>query len=463
MLASVFASIVPAVLGCASPGERQGLDTPARAPAQLPSDALADEQSEPWGRGALPDSPPRAVGGLRQVQLLSVEPVTDDEPGRVRFATAMRVGNVSRVAVYDLPLATGRGPEEALQLRDPAMALDVEYDLFPYWTWESRSHWKVLELGDALLLAVFDSAGHRVELREFGSGRLLLEMDGCASFEDARVDDGIARILIGTGTGVRTITWNAREEVTSSQDIAVHDLAGTVAAFVAAPFGEPWSREIAVAGCRDRHLVVELRSLDGDEVHTTSVGLSLPDATRLRVAAWAGDGMRRVAVGLPETLNWGGCVALVQLDDDVPPGLVHHILPQRMSAGDLASGIWFTSHFQFGQALCFTADLDGDDLPELAIGAPDGLGDLHVDVVSHADGWTLRKVGSFLFRVGVSVTVDPTGRYLLTGGGYVDRPESLTNEARAVLHDLTPGAGLLATYDFKVWYPWGRRDPRPVN
>ncbi|MEM9381004.1 MAG: hypothetical protein AAGB93_13715, partial [Planctomycetota bacterium] len=97
------------------------------------------------------------------------------------------------------------------------------------------------------------------------------------------------------------------------------------------------------------------------------------------------------------------------------------------------------------------ADLDGDGLPEIVVGSPGGVRP-HVDVVQHSDGASRARVpaSATQFRTGGSATLDASGRYLLTVGGYFDRPELLRKNARGALVDLVQGARLVQTYRYAL-------------
>jgi hypothetical protein len=149
------------------------------------------------------------------------------------------------------------------------------------------------------------------------------------------------------------------------------------------------------------------------------------------VADRDGDGYREVAVGLPGGL--GSSDGLVR----ILSGADGHEL-SRISPGVGDDG--------FGASLIETGDVNGDGVPDLAVGAASYFGSPdHVRVYSGADNSLLRTIteptGSTLYGWSLASGVDASGHVILAvgdpdhGGGYFS--------GLVEIHDLTTGAAPL--------------------
>ncbi|MEM1449686.1 MAG: hypothetical protein AAGI22_11260 [Planctomycetota bacterium] len=390
-----------------------------------------------------------AAGALRHVQLLEIEPHSRASRGLVRFATSEHRGiGASRIRVHEMPMRSGVSAETAVPLEETASTLDLPFGLFSGSTWRVRPPWRVLELDDELFVVAHDQVGRRLKLIKLETGTTVYTLEDCRGLEDARIrDDGID-LLVRTGRGVRAVALNSTGAVRNVHDVPTPSADDSVATFVSSDPGEPAPLEIVVAGWRAGYLVGVRFDLVTNESRSYVLEFEEPEPTSLRVAAWGSGTLRRVAIGMPGAVDTDGRVLLYSDDGDAGPKLLHDLHPNGSSFSETQREEFSHWQHEYGQDVRFIPDMDGDSLPELAIGAPGGVLSWHVDLVAHGTGKSLRHCATneALYRIGTNLSLDESGRYMFTGGGYVGWPESLESDAHAVLFDLQRDPGIAATF-----------------
>ncbi|MEM9382469.1 MAG: hypothetical protein AAGB93_21125 [Planctomycetota bacterium] len=427
------------VVGAGESARRRSSATSAARPTRAALEASAPAQ--PAGIVA--------AGALRHVQLLDIEPHSRASRGLVRFATSEHRGvGSSRIRVHEMPMRSGVSAETAVPLEETAASLDLPFGLFAGSTWRERLPWRVLELDDELFVVAHDQVGRRLKLMKLETGTSLYTLEDCRGLEDARIrDDGI-ELLVRTGRGVRAVVLNSTGAVRNVHDIPTPSADDSVATFVRSDTGEPAPLEVVVAGWRAGYLVGVRFDLVSNESRSYVLEFDDPEPTRLRVAAWASGTLRRIAVGMPGAVDTDGRVLLYADDDDQGPKLLHDLHPNGSTFAETQREEFSHWQHEYGQDVRFVPDMDGDALPELAIGAPGGVLSWHVDLIAHGNGKSLRHCATneALYRIGTNLSLDESGRYMFTGGGYVGWPESLESDAHAVLFDLQRDPGIVATF-----------------
>ncbi|MEM9802002.1 MAG: hypothetical protein AAGA20_16885 [Planctomycetota bacterium] len=378
---------------------------------------LSALQAKPGERG----QPDGLIGALRHVQLLEV---TEQEPRTMRFATATLTG----VALYERTLS------DRSVLGEPDQVIELGFRVLPLATWGDRVPWRVLESGEGSWLVVLDRESEDLVVHDLSRGEEVARLRQVTVLEDARVREGRLEVLV------------RRDE---TLDLAVVEPAGgaveqtmlidtgpppATACFVTSPPNTP-APEAAVVATNER-----------GQVFATCVDLSAHRAVRvatqfprsgypLYVAARRVDGTDLIAIGTPMFSDHSGRVGLVAFDSEGRTGIERFVFPYGWAEDDDRSGTWAT---EYGRTLAFTVDADDDGHPDLAVGATGESVLSHVDIVTSAECTSRARVVSpaYWYRTGSSISVDPRGRYVLTGGGFRTYPELLDGPAEAVLIDV---------------------------
>jgi len=390
-----------------------------------------------------------AVGALRHVQLLEV---TAGEAPVVRFVTAMRRGadawGLGRIALFECPI------DDVITLGDPVEIMDLPYEVLPTWTWSKRVPWRVIETESGSWLIAHDRHGWVTEIREFPSGETLIRVGGTRSLEDVRLRGDVIEILGCAGRGVDG-AWNQPAQVerirwTIGEDTAVREklfdmrfLANApqrapVATFVSVPIGSPASNTIVIAEMRGWAPVFHVFEDGSEEARTLSPTLDHLDSSPMRVRAWEHDGLRRIVLGMPDWDNRMGRVIVMADDEGVPACMVVDLLPaEAPMEGNLLASETVPSHLKGGHSIEFVNDMDGDGIPDLALGGPQLFLSEYIEMVSSASGKSLSisRTGAGNSRLGTSVSTSPCGRYVLAAGGNVTYPEAFSGRGDALLID----------------------------
>lgn len=372
---------------------------------------------------AVPDE--GAVGALRHVQLLGV---TESEPRTMRFVTS----TVGGVALHER-LLSDRSP-----LGAPEAILETTFEVLPLWSWSSRAPWRLLEAGDRAWLLSVDEEAEVLLVQSFPEGEEVARVEDASELEDARIRDGGIEILVRNRENVDALRLAPGDG--SIVRFARIDLGlmFSAACFVEPEDGVPQPRTAFAATYDDGDLILHRIDLaDGTalRVPTGVVG----GGRALRLAARRTGDVDRIAVGTPMFNYSSGRVVLTSVGDGGRVGAARLLHPFGRP-DDGHPGAWPNN---YGQALSFTADADGDGLPDLAIGASYGSASEHVDLVSWAAGRSLSRTSSRAasarHRIGSSVSASPCGRYVLAAGGLASYPEWFEQSAEAVLLDVRAG------------------------
>ncbi|MEM9801332.1 MAG: hypothetical protein AAGA20_13475 [Planctomycetota bacterium] len=394
-------SAEPRVVG--RPVQRGGAP---QAPAARPAGETTVSAAPPPAATPPPTSP-ALFGALRHVQVLGV---TGGDAGErsVRLATARSTGaRSSQIDVHEIAFDGAETAEQSLGT--PTMSIELPFDVLDGWTWSDRRPWRLVDVGGTSVVVARDPIAQRLVVTEAASGERLFERDGCLTLEDARARDGGVDVILRATGGLRMIELSRAGSVRGWRELPASDLEDSVACFVANEAGEPSIHEAIVAGFRANTLVLAHADLAVGSARSFTVDVEQPRRSELRVTAWGRGPMCRIAVGLPDA-GGSGLVALVADDYGSEPELLHVVAAAAPDggAGSLARG--------FGRLLRFVDDLNGDGLPELAIGiAEDLVRSASVALVDHASGQRVRAYAkaSETTRKGTDLSVDPSGRYLV--------------------------------------------------
>ncbi|MEM9382498.1 MAG: hypothetical protein AAGB93_21270, partial [Planctomycetota bacterium] len=373
LAASVCAVLACAVAACTGPRENAGppgggADARGDREGSVPGSERDRGPFGAGGGGSTPRAPgdsaaAEAYGALRHAQLLSVDRPDALSPGLVRFATASRgSGSSSRISIHEVPIAASARPANAVSIGSPVLSIAFPFDVLPGWSWTIRERWRLVESEDTLLLVTHDQRSRSVELRDVTSGRRLFDLEGCESLEDVRYRDGTIELVVRSTGGIRVLSLSPSGAVRSSRTIDLLDVTGARAALVRSPSARQGPTRLALVGWRAQRLVVAVHDLATQETRTLDIGVDGASGPRARIAAWARGDLVRIAVGLPDDAGGRGRMLLVQADEGGDGGLLHATLPYvgepppAVDAEDPAS----VDAQGYGQAVRFTADLDGD-------------------------------------------------------------------------------------------------------
>jgi hypothetical protein len=360
------------------------------------------------------------TGGLRHVQLLEV---TDEA---TTFATShtRRQGSGAALALYRIPREP-TGSDTPGTIGAPFAHAVFEESITPYPTWHLSPPWRVLETTEGWVAVALEAKRDRLTFVRFRDGKRTEIAKNTQDLLDARVDGGVVQVI------ARTDGHIALYEIEAGQvglcNLLADDGFGSAATFVA---GLP--REIAVARWIEGTLHVTHVDLVGapvldvalEEIERNDTGESGP-----RVRAWS-DGKRRLdVVGDAGYENRIGRVMTAQFAAaDAKPTV--RIVPPRLP-GTLP---------RLGHAIDFVRDMDGDELPDVVIGAPGTMtgfvwllgtrAGAALEIMPTGEGW---------LAWGSSVSATRAGRFVLVAGGTPTMPEHHLNPAAAALIEITPG------------------------
>lgn len=390
---------------------------------------------------------PAAIGSLRHVQLLGV---TGGDQPTMRLATAMRRGPLGkqggRIAIIECSADSKAFSSE------PVAVVDLPYEVLPMWSYMKPVSWRVLETESATWLVAHDRHRGVTEIRDVASGEVQITIGGTSSFEDVRVDGDVIELLAIASAGARgtvsypisveRIRWTIgadgveRRSLSDVQGTSNRPLGRPVAVFARTSAGGPAASTIVVAAMSGFSPVFHVFDAGSKEARTLTPTIEQPGKSSLRLRAWQAQGKLRIALGMPGWDNSTGRVIVMAADAGEPTALVADIFPNEMSlegTSGLRAGSAFS--FAYGQALDFVNDMDGDDIPDLAVGAPLVIGGV-TDLVSSATGKRLRRgtpPGTRWNPLGACVSTSPCGHWVLTTEGEVGYPEVFTRQAVPVL------------------------------
>ncbi|MEZ6014703.1 MAG: integrin alpha [Planctomycetota bacterium] len=389
----------------------------------------------------------RVFGHFRHVHWLAPE---DDS---FRFASAALVAPAT-MAEHLITTKAARSVVEvrrfAMQRRPGApestleQAIEVPFRLFTAMTWTERPSWRVLELRGGTLLVCVDVAAQRLHLLDARNGEDIVAPRAATLLLDTRLTERGAELLIATPSqGLERVSIEPLDPASGTPTVDSVALATGLdvigaASFVhakgadAAPEGH-WPGGCWVIGWRAGALALAGSNTDellGPFPLTLEVTPKVAEELRFDVAA-AG-GRTWFAVGQPDYNHSVGRAVIASFEPS------SNAAPSVTFDGRLEPDVWGDTLDQrcWGQSVQFVPDVDADGAPDLAVGAPWGLGDECIDLVSAARGTRLKRFNTTNFTtVGHSLDVSPDGRWVLSGGTTQRAyPENLTYEG--VVHVL---------------------------
>jgi hypothetical protein len=362
-------------------------------------------------------APQVRFGQFRHVQLLELRGDV------VRFATQVELGTmgVHRPAGQDTCIAVFEG-----SAREPVSELALGGSLIRGFTWTERTAWRLLELGGASWLAVLEhrrqEPGGLLRVLTFPGGEEVLRVADVQEIEDALVRGGQADLVVRRGKFVRWLRLSEAGEVVldASIDLGLEHVGCAALArgaggsggwgvgwrggkLLAVPFDERGAHP-------ERSVPVEFEG--GPDDDRARVG------ARLRAAAWTSESGTHLVVSWPGYRNAVG--KLQVLDVGSKPRRLWEGRPGPEVDGDSLD------QNEYGQALAFVPDADGDGVPEVLVTGPWNFV-TRVDLLSGRTGSPLERwsPGGFL-STGHSLSLSADGTRALVGGaaqrGY---PENL--------------------------------------
>lgn len=409
--------------------------------------ALAQDAADP--------APPHELrfGGLRHVQLL------EPRDGAVRFATRIELGAMAEDWSYprsaDSAICVFAGePPAGGELRAPLEELAVGGSLRRGFSWTERPSWFLFELEGARRLAALvpaaDTAdgpavGGILRVLDYPSGAETLAIEGVQEIEDAFVRKGRGELVARCGAQLLWLRFSESGELvgrtllepgldgvngaTFMRGDASLDLHGWCVGLrgdsvIAVPF--------SLAGVDpERSFEIELDARRmGDEVGRGSA---------LRLSAWASNAGAHLALGWPGYDRGVGKLAVFQLADNKATELWE-------GRPDPEADSYRSDQCDYGQAIAFVPDADGDSVPELLACGPWTLF-TRVDLLSGRTGKPIERWNpSEAASAGHWLSVSADGARVLVGGaeerGY---PENLRFTGHAYLFEL-PQMKRLATW-----------------
>lgn len=376
---------------------------------------------------APPPSPPRAawedwIGGLRHVQLLDVT----DEATTFATALAQRRGPGGVLALYRVPRESTLSDSRGV-LGAPFAHVAFEESILPIPTWEDAPPWRVVQSTDGWVVVALEVRRGRLALVRLRDGARTEVAESAQAFLDARVDGCAVQVLARSDGHI--VLYEIEGGKVRLWNLLADNALGTAAAFVAGV-----RNEVAIARWIEGALHVTHVDLAGAPV----LDVALDDVQRddageagLRVRAWS-DGKRRLdVVGDASYRNRVGRVVTAR-SADKEPGTTLRVVPPNLP-GTLP---------RLGHAIELVRDTDGDELPDVVIGAPGTMTGFAFLLGSRTDARQAPvPTNDDWLAWGSSVSATSDGRFVLVAGGTPTHPESHRNPSAAALIEIVPGVG----------------------
>jgi hypothetical protein len=357
------------------------------------------------------------IGGLRHVQLLEV---TDEA---ITFATAHKSSKPTGgiLALYRMPVAAeARGAMHALGA--PFRHIVLSDSQLPVATYERPPLWRVLRDARGWFAIVHEMTPKRIALVRFEDGTRI-EFDA-ANLEllDARVDGDRVHVLVRTEWGIALHELDG--ELVTTRSIVTGAPFGSAAAFVAGS-----RSEVAVARWLDHGLQVdhvELGALTVDSTIAEGVLRADGGVSGLRLRSWTDGKTRYDLVGDSDYKDRNGRVVCFSSTDDP----------------ETSQQVWTSEDFlpRFGHSIALVQDLDGDHVPDVAVGSPGAMwGSAAVHSMRTGQVIDRLPLGDAWIRWGSDISATTDGRYFMVAGGTQAVPELLHAPAAAQVFEAIVG------------------------
>ena len=353
------------------------------------------------------------IGGLRHVQLLEV---TEEA---ITFATAHESaqprGGV--LALYRVPAVDGAAGTMR-SLPAPHRHIVLPDSLLPDETYAHPPLWRFLRDARGWFAVVHETTPKRLVLVRFEDGARVEFGAETLALLDARIDGDQVQVLARTSWGV-ALHAHEGEHVTT-RAIVNGAPAGTAAAFVTGS-----RSEVAVARWLEVGLQLDHVGLEAQTVQSTvAQGVMRDDGgvVGLRLRSWTDGQARYDLVGDSDYKDRNGRVVCLFSSDDT----------------EGSQQVWTSGDFlpRFGHSLALVQDVDGDHVPEVAIGSPGTMwGSAAVHSIRTGDVIATLRQGDWM-RWGTDISTTADGRYFMVAGGTPTVPELLHAPAMTQLYEL---------------------------
>ncbi len=312
--------------------------------------------------------------------------------------------------------------------------LSVGTSLIRGFTWTQRPAWTLLESAD--LLVVLDprssAEGGALRLLSFPEGDVVLRVPYVQELEDVLIQEGWTDLVVRTGPKLRWLRISAFGEVLLSKSV---DLELSSVACAAITRGAPggWC-----LGWRGGDLLAVPFDAKGAELRKAFQvafaggpgGHELRAGTTLRAAAWSDESASQLAVSWPDYRAGVGKLQVIDVSGEP------HALWEGRPDPEVVDGNSL-DQCEYGQALAFVPDADGDGAPDVLVTGPWNF-ITRVDLLSGRTGEALLRwtPGPFVSTGhSLSLSADYT-RALVGGTDQRSYPENLAHEGQAHLLDI---------------------------
>ncbi|MEM9378989.1 MAG: hypothetical protein AAGB93_03490 [Planctomycetota bacterium] len=376
--------------------------------------------------------------GLAEVRLLDVL----DAPGArgVTFATwFMHADGAGEIALFRLGLDDPAGAIPLRAIGEPHAAMRIDPSIVPIGASGDSSRWRLVGHEGARRAVVHDPRNDRIGVLGFPGGEVLHVEEQATTLLDAGARDGALEVLYEREGAVRWLRLDGGAEPTRGLlPIARFEPYTVDAALVASSPGGVGPTAAVAAGRSEGRVVGFVAELGAAGASSfwidADVAPSGPPVVAAAGGALAGGG-RVLAIGQPRGNQGDGRIALLRAEPGGVPAEIGWLAAGTRVAPDpraLDAG--------FGAWVGLAADADGDGLPELCtVSLTSSGGHRRLEVVRSrgVDGreeFLLQALGGRV--AGTSLSLDPSGRFVLVAAGSEQSSGPAVVPAQALLVEI---------------------------